>query len=228
MFTRGPIVPHPQTHPESPQAPPAAAGEMLRLFIALDMPAAILDHVAALSEKLQKGARFTVCHPSWADPRTIHLTLIFLGKMPAERVPDIAQSMETAALGIGPQRLEIKRLGVFPHWRRPSVLWAGIRDRTHQLGALHQALEKQLQPLGYRPESREFHPHLTLARFKSIKGVAMMEEVVKHHQGFVFGPFETAGLTLFKSDLNPQGAIHTPLRQVALQGERGVETADAS
>lgn len=189
----------------------------LRLFIAVPLPDEIRKQVAGLSANLQKGFQFTPNRPSWSDPETTHLTLVFIGSQPEALVEPIAQLLDDVAADFEQLRLEIKRLGVFPHWRNPKVLWAGVRDRTHQVEAMHTALERRLTRFGYTPEARDYHPHLTLARFKFLKGAQMVESVVNNHQGFKFGPFIAPELVLFKSVLHPSGAQHTPLHRAALK-----------
>lgn len=197
-------------------SPQPAASEQLRLFIAIPLPDEIRREVASLSRRLQNGFQFTPCRPSWSDPETMHLTLVFLGAMEEKLAEPIGRGLNRVAAGFSPMRLEIKRLGVFPHWRNPRVLWTGIRDRSHQIESLHRALERSMEQFGYRPERKEYHPHLTLARFKSLAGVKAAEGIVINHLGFKFGPFETPRVILFKSVLHPSGARHTPLDEALL------------
>jgi RNA 2',3'-cyclic 3'-phosphodiesterase len=185
----------------------------LRLFIAIDLPEAIRAQLDQLSSNLQKGFLFTPSHPSWSGAAGMHLTLAFLGNRPGELVKPLGRAMDQVAQGFAPLIIEIKRLGVFPHWRNPRVLWAGIRDRSHQIEDLHRLLEQQLTYLGYEPEGRDFHPHLTLARFKSVKGAHAGESIVNSHQDFKFGPFEAGEMILFRSELHPAGARYTPLHR---------------
>jgi 2'-5' RNA ligase len=143
----------------------------------------------------------------------MHLTLAFLGGQPEDRVKPLGRAMDQVAQGFAPLILEIKRLGVFPHWRNPRVLWAGIRDRSHQIQELHRLLERQLTAFDYTPEEREYHPHLTLARLKSPKGAGAGESIVNAHQDYKFGPFEAPEMVLFRSVLHPDGARYTPLHR---------------
>lgn len=203
---------------DAPSGRSAESG--LRLFMAIALPDAIRSQVATLAGNLQKGAQFTSCRPSWAHPETMHLTLVFLGARPASQVEPIAAAMENAASLYAPLTLEIKGLGVFPNWGRPRVLWAGMRDRSRQIDQLHGALERAMRPFAYEPEGRPYHPHLTLARFKTLRGVSAMESVVQSHSSFKFGPFDARELILFRSELDPAGARHTPLRRAPLSGSR--------
>jgi 2'-5' RNA ligase len=196
------------------------------LFLAVELPESIREEVAALCQRLRNGFQFTQCRPNWCRPETIHLTLIFLGQTPMEQIGPISDAAGRAAAPFSPLRIEIKRLGVFPHWRRPRVLWAGVRERTHQIDSLHQALQRSLAALGYRIEEKPFKPHLTLARIKSLRGIEAARSIAEDHQGFRFGPFAAGELVLFKSQLHPEGAIHTPLERFPLTGASGNDTAE--
>lgn len=206
-------------------ATPGAAAERLRLFIAVPLPEEIRRQVGQLCQNMQKGIQFTPCRPTWSATETMHLTLVFLGPKSPEQVEPIARAMDRVTANFGPLRIEIKRLGVFPNWRNPRVLWAGIRERSHQIEELHRRLERAMASFGYEPEPREYSPHLTLARFKSLKGTSAIEGIVNSHQAFKFGPFDAPEIILYKSVLHPGGARHTALHHAQF-GQATVQAAE--
>jgi 2'-5' RNA ligase len=53
--------------------------------------------------------------------------------------------------------------GVFPDFRRPRVVWAGI-EAEPGLEILQHRVEQEFAPLGFPPEARAFRPHVTLGR----------------------------------------------------------------
>ena len=79
-------------------------------------------------------------------------------------VPSLLQAMEQATQDQTAFPLRAKALGCFPHPARPRVLWVGLDDPSQALGRLNERLMAALTPLGFPPEDRPFHPHLTLAR----------------------------------------------------------------
>lgn len=186
-----------------------------RLFLAVPLPDGTRAEIGDLSTRLQKGARFTTARLSWVQPDSIHLTLAFLGDTAPEKVEAIAAAAGRAAGGFSPLRIEIKRLGVFPDWHRPRVLWAGLRDRTHQIETLQRALADALERIGLPSDRKPFRPHLTLARIKSLAGLEPLRSIVESHQEYRLTPFGAGELVMFRSELNPAGAIHTPLGRFA-------------
>jgi 2'-5' RNA ligase len=95
-----------------------------------------------------------------AVPREkIHLTLAFLGEVPAAR-------LDAARAAAGHVRFEgfafaLDRVGSF---RGARVAWAGSARVPAPLAALQSALAARLQSSGFALEERPFAPHATLAR----------------------------------------------------------------
>jgi 2'-5' RNA ligase len=88
----------------------------------------------------------------------LHLTLVFLGDQPAERLPEIeaaADSLDGDAC-----TLALDRFGWFPGAR---VLWLG-GEAPRPLADLQAALHRQILALGVRLDERPFRPHVTLFR----------------------------------------------------------------
>ena len=185
----------------------------LRTFIALTPPTTFqhtIAEVRAVFQPLQLPWR-------WVAPEQIHLTLKFLGHVPVEQVTVIAQAMEYAAQGQTAFTLRAQSLGCFPHPSRPRVLWIGLADPSQALAHLTECLTTALLPLGFPPEDRPFHPHLTLARAQNSICSNQLLPVLQAYQNWCFGEFSVTQLHLFQSELQRGGALHTSLRAVTLQ-----------
>ena len=107
--------------------------------------------------------------------------------------------------------LNVRNLGAFPSVNRPRVLWLGLDGDTDALISLQAQIDTGFQDYGFKKEERPFRPHLTLARIKEPKGLDGLAEAVKKNEDYNAGSFTISGLTLFKSDLKPTGAIYTKL-----------------
>jgi 2'-5' RNA ligase len=99
------------------------------------------------------------------------------------------------------------------------VLWVGLHDPSEHLALLHLAVNEALAQLGYEPDHRPFHPHLTLGR---VRRKASRAEARRIGEIMTRTPVETLGeetfseLVLFRSDLRPTGAVYTPLATFTL------------
>jgi len=177
----------------------------LRLFVAAEPP-------PAACEELAHWARRAVGRGSSArrlERDALHLTLCFLGEQPPHAVPEIA-----GILGAGTQlAAAVEELAIgAPLWlppRRPRVLAVEIGDPAGSLRALQSFLTRELAAaLGWEPPRQRFRPHITLARMRP--GSERARELAPTPQ-LVFAP---VAVTLLRSDLDPAGAIYTPLASI--------------
>ncbi len=155
----------------------------------------------------------------WTDPEKIHLTLKFFGNIEESRIDPIFKSIEEPIRNTLPFSLKVRGVGAFPHLKNPRVIWIGLVEEKGILTSFQKQIETQLEKVGFQPENRPFHPHLTLGRMKSSRGKEELVERMEKHREEEFGIFKVERMILFKSDLRPSGPIYTPLRELSL-GER--------
>ena len=129
-----------------------------RGFLAVVPPDEVLDAVdaAASGIELPSTAR-RMARPQW------HLTLQFLGN----RVDFDAVAGALGALAVGRGTVALGAAGAFPSERRGRILWLGVSEGEALLSQLAAAVGALLEPVGYQPEERPYHAHLTLARLKT-------------------------------------------------------------
>lgn len=148
------------------------------------------------------------------SPDNLHLTLKFLGDTPRQQLNDIAKAMELASANVPAHEIELIGLGAFPNVARPSVVWAGIHPEGH-LKHIAAELDRLLEPLGFIPEARGFHPHLTLAR---VKGPAPgLGEMIVESRKTAFGNAAIASVELYQSEPTPTGSRYTSLARASLK-----------
>ncbi len=184
----------------------------MRVFIAIALPPQVEAHLAGLEDKLKAWP----LRIRWVKPANVHLTLKFLGEVETGRVEAVADAMALAAGTCSSIQLSVQGLGVFPGFRNPRVLWTGVGGQTDLLAQLHRKLDSALVGKGFKAETRPFKAHLTLGRFKGRVSSTDLLEAVQQTGRFEALSFEAADITLYKSDLRPQGAVYTPLQHCAL------------
>lgn len=177
----------------------------MRLFVALDVPDETRRALGGIIQKFEsvcRGAR-------WMRAESIHVTLKFIGHVEETELPAIKECLAKVKLG-APIEIAFGNFGFFPNERRPHVFWLGI-EAGPDLAALAASISSALEPIGIPREERAFRPHLTLARFKTEKGLPKLREMVAPlaHQGF--GNTVASQFHLYESVLNPDGAVHTKL-----------------
>ena len=191
--------------------------EQVRSFIAIELPNGLRAELTQLQARLKLDKPPRV---KWLDPYSIHLTLKFLGNVAVDRLGEITTTMEAAAQGISPFRLEVGGLGVFPNLRRVQVAWVGLSGEVDKLALLQQRIESNLAHLGFTPESRPFTPHLTLARLRN--GTSLDErqrfgQLIASTRFEVSYTIEVDAISLMRSQLTREGAIHSRISSVGLK-----------
>src|SRR5215208_2028699 len=142
------------------------ASDSIRTFVCIEVPETVKQRIASLQQEL----RTSPAQISWVKPSNIHLTLKFLGDVPASRVEAIHLAVKRAATSIQGFEIEVGGAGCFPAPRNPRVLWVGLTDLPESLKQLHGSLEAELLREGFPRESKRFSPHLTIGRVRAPNG----------------------------------------------------------
>jgi 2'-5' RNA ligase len=191
--------------------------ETIRAFIAIPLPATLLDKLAALQRRLER--QVPPRSVRWVRAEGIHLTLKFLGDTPTDRLPDIKQVLATVSRHAPACAFTAEGLGCFPNTHRPRVVWVGIREPTGRLEALQGAIEEVVAPLGFPPEGRNFSPHLTLGRIgrrASRSDAALVGQLVADTDVGTLAEVAADRFCLIRSVLKPSGAEYTTLEEFHL------------
>jgi 2'-5' RNA ligase len=182
----------------------------VRLFVALDLPEKVWQALRESIVPLKKAC------PSarWVRPEAMHVTLKFIGHIEAEKLDSIRGALQP----IRSERLvamEFRGLGFFPNERRPRVVWCGV-EGSPNLATLAADIESSLDPIGISRESREFVPHLTLARIDEDKSpresVENLVEAATELKTTDFGSARENEFYLYESVLKPSGAEYKRLQ----------------
>lgn len=187
---------------------------LIRSFIALELSAGVKKALADLQEKLRER----IPRARWTRPEGTHLTLKFLGEIEREKIEAVAAALDQIAAQHPPFKLKLEGLGAFPRLAFPRVIWVGLQHND-QLPLLQKTIETALEPLGFEPERRSFHGHLTLAR---LEGERWSEELRRYF--LELSPISDGknipvkSAILFRSELKPGGAIYTALHRSPLIG----------
>ena len=193
--------------------------QQIRCFIAIELPDEVKAGLHQLQAELKLPGHTFV---KWVAPESVHITLKFLGNIDPEKVTPITRIIEQAGKTFSPFQLETGEVGAFPNLRQPRVLWLSIRGELDKLIALQQRIDDGLTQLQFAKETREFTPHLTLARLR--QGTSPRErrefgELVMKTPIEANYNINVDSISLMKSQLLPSGAVYSRLSQVRLTTE---------
>jgi 2'-5' RNA ligase len=177
------------------------AGEHLRLFCALRLPADAVDRLVSWQAEAFARADVRVLGPGH-----LHVTLAFLGRRPASELDAIGAELRRAVAGAEPPALTPRR---YRETRSVGMLVCDDEDdRAAELaGDLHDRLER----LGvYERERRPWLPHITVVRFR---GRPRLRPPIPE-----LGAIVTSEAAVYMSVLRPSGAQYEVLQSVAVGG----------
>lgn len=191
---------------------------VIRAFIAIDLPLYIQQQLGSVLEQLKRPETQAV---RWVPAQNIHLTIKFLGDVSPANLEILKRILQNEVTRYRPFEIHVGGLGAFPSMRRPRVIWVGV-DAPAVLASLQRAIEIETIRLGYTAEERGFSPHLTLGRVAHNATPEEVRSVADTITTFKVGDLGTAvvdHVRLFRSDLQPGGAIYTPLFTTTLAGK---------
>lgn len=184
------------------------------MFVALDLPERVREDIATWGE-----AELTDPALRRVPPESLHVTLAFLGNRPLNDV----ERIEGAMWEIAETEILLQLLGPVgrPARGRPRVI--ALPVESNPVEARQAELSEILAFEGlYKPESRPFWPHVTVARVRAEGRGSRRPLPTRIPSGPPptgrLGYFDAVRLSLYRSELQPQGARYVPLAQVELPG----------
>ena len=168
------------------------------------------------AQKLAELLRFAAGDVKWVAPANLHWTLQFLGDVDELEIPAVCTAVSTATSEVDSFDLEASGAGAFPAADRPRTLWLGAGAGAQAMVALHAAIQKKLDRLGYRGEHRRFVPHITLGRAGRNGPPRPLVRELAGLAEFDGGSMLVDEVTVFASRLGPDGPTYEALARARL------------
>lgn len=129
-------------------------GDTARLFIGLELNDDARSALSCIRDQLTSVGFRGKLH----NPPLYHLTLVFLGNVPAEKITELKAVLDSVSCA--PFELTLSSLGTF---KGGSILWAGVKT-CPPLMEYQARLSRALEAAGYLSGEEEYRPHITLGR----------------------------------------------------------------
>lgn len=183
-----------------------------RLFVALDLPGGLREGIVAWGRGELRDPALRV-----VAPESLHITLAFLGCLPEREIARLEKIVHGLAAPAPALRLEDPVAK--PSLRRARLF--ALPAIAPAAAPLRRELERKLvADRLYKVEKRPFWPHVTVARVKPAGRGSRRAATVERPPGKLpkglLEPALCVRVTLYRSELQPQGSRYTPLAQVEL------------
>lgn len=188
----------------------------IRSFIAIDLNVQVQSKLGEIIHQLQPLTGNIV---RWVPENNIHITLKFLGDTSPTNLEILKKIVTVEANRVSGFDLSVDGLGAFPTLRRPRVIWVGVQAPPTLL-ALQRNIDTETQRLGYAPEDRPFSPHLTLGRLAhnaTPDEIRQVGDTLATCKATISTTVHVKTVVLFRSDLQPGGAVYTPIHVASLK-----------
>jgi len=185
---------------------------MPRLFTAIEIPQAMRTRLSLL--------RGPIAGAKWVEPENMHITVRFAGDIDERTADELADLL--ADVSIEPFAVSIAGAGAFGG-RDPRVLWAGVKAGP-ELDALYRANERVARAVGLDPDARDFRPHVTLARMRGARQVAVARFLAENGD-LRLEPFTVTRFVLLSARPGSGGPPYAVEAAYALSGEGMLDQA---
>ena len=184
----------------------------MRIFTGLDLPEGVIGSLQSSISALRPAAPLI----GWTQAEDLHITTKFVGEWPAARLDEV-KSVLAEVPRKGPIPIRIEGVGWFPNPNSPRVFWAAVHA-PESLQALAADTDRATAKLGVEPESREFRPHLTLARIKQVSNPAPLRQAAAGLGSLNFGSLVAQSFFLYLSEpsATSKGSKYTKLAEFPL------------
>ncbi len=175
----------------------------MRLFVAI----LLNDSVKSKLTKLQRRLSGQCEGVRWTKPEQLHITAKFIGEVKDRDVPEVCSAVSRAALRSRPFEMSISGCGCFPEHGPIRIVWARIKEDS---GALHDcidALESELESIGYPRERRPFSAHITLGRIRDDRSNDLYRSLVDKKE-LESKPQSVSSMVLISSKLASWGPTY--------------------
>lgn len=183
-----------------------------RVFVAINFPSHIKDEL----EKLKKHWPILPCR--WVPKQNLHLTLAFLGYLNEEGLEKVMNSLAIVGQRHHPFSFFLDYISYGPDKKfPPRLLWLKGKSNEALLELKKNIDEVLNESIGYIPETRDFIPHITLARIKKWQWRQIDPEDRPQINKRVNFKIPVNSFEIMESHLKRSGAQYEILKSISLK-----------
>jgi 2'-5' RNA ligase len=172
--------------------------------LAIELTAEVRDALTDVQGALSRSCNGV----RWVRPEQLHLTVKFLGETLAGEVTRVSEAVARSAARSRVFEMQLTECGCFPPRGPVRIVWVGTHEPSGSLQECVNAVEEEMEGIGFPRESRPFSAHLTIGRAAEGRSAGGIRTAVEG--GKVKPVRQSVGeLTLMSSVLSPKGPSYS-------------------
>lgn len=183
----------------------------MRIFIGIKMN----DETTGKLEHFVQPFKTESTPIRWIKPENYHLSLRFIGEIPEDIWIRIRDKFTSSMFRLSPFPIQVRGCGSFSRGQDIGIFWAGVMT-SQPLQTIYNTLEKGLESTGIQPETRPFHPHITLGRNKKKYDFNSFFGKMETHRHTIIAEPIVDRFQIFQSTLLPVGPIYKILKEIPI------------
>lgn len=181
-----------------------------RLFLGISLNPSVLSFIKTFQER-----NAHLSNIKWIPEKNLHITVFFFGNIQVEALPNLNSFIQLTLKETPAFTLNFEKFTLAPSAKSPRMIWLRLH-KNEAFRLLVQSIQKHFSKINPNLQQRKSPiPHITLARVKSntsssFPGKKIVSSIVPEK-------IEVNALRLWKSDLNPKGAVYTEIQRFELR-----------
>jgi 2'-5' RNA ligase len=182
----------------------------MRLFTGFPIAGNTRQKIETILEELRPEAKLR-----WSRPQNLHITAAFIGKWDEGRLAELKSALAQVEPS-GPAAVTVTGFGFFPNPHHPHTMFLAVKADP-ALNAAATNITRALVGLGYEPEDRPWHPHITLARIARENITQLRFRIASMNNLFPLESFSIPEFHLYESRPEPGGSVYSALASFPLE-----------
>ncbi|TGM08919.1 RNA 2',3'-cyclic phosphodiesterase [Leptospira barantonii] len=169
----------------------------MRTFLGIAVPDEVKEQLTSIC--------FGLPDVRWVPKENFHVTLVFLGEQSVEQLEILSEFCSRVSF---PEfHLNLKSVGTFGKQKSPSILFADVNP-SPELLKLQKILDSGIRRIGLQPDRQDYHPHVTVGRFKNSNGIRVLT-YLEEFSGFISSSFPVSEFHIYSSKTFSEGPIYS-------------------
>ncbi len=185
--------------------------QSFRSFVGIFPPAELLERLVFIQSKLKPFAPYA----KWEQGKKFHITVEFLGDKTEVWLKQLKNDVHKR-LSLPRFNIVLTHCGAFPSIHSPKVFWIGSDPEMNpRLDNLVETVRKISELHGHMPDTKPFHPHITVGRAKG----KISSNLIQNLETVTFHPIEfiCREIRIMRSHLASTGSTYTTLFTIPLK-----------